>query len=569
MKLHRLLSMVCAAIMLLMIAGCGNTTVVTENSTLPVSESQATETPVSDINGSSSTEEKAGASVSSSGGYIPRAATLDYPLSENTATLSLWGSISPMLSEYLDDWNDQAVVQELEKATGIHLDFRYYSPQAAEESFNLMIASGEYPDMIQGFANSYSQGLDHAIEEEIIITLNDIIEKNAPDYMAALADNNMIESQYTDSGHIAGVQGFESAYTGPMNGPMIRSDWLSELGLEEPSTYDEYYDVLKAFKTEYDCSAPLLLTGNTQNANWLVGGYGVAGYTETTMYQIDGTVYSSLTQEAYKEYIQMISIWYEEGLIHPDFYTIDSSIMNANTASYLYSGSTGIFYGMTTQMPTYLSNLQLEEGSINAIQDARVSEGEKMHFGGYPIARSGQQISISTDCNDPELALRWINYGFTQEGYWLLNYGIAGVSYNLDTSGMPVMTDIVTNSDSFNVSIGMGLYTWPQIPCLQDAYRNYNTIFTETQKNTWDTWMSCIDGEYELPGDIALTAEESSDYALIMADIQTYCDTQILKFVIGDLSFDEWDSFVAELKSFGIDDCVKIYQDAYNRYLER
>lgn len=570
--------LVAVCMLLVLLGGCSNTDNTSSDppsqatpevtSESPVAVSEESEQAATQDTAQDALPDNQWSSLSSTGGYLPGAASLSYPI-EGGKTLSIWGSISPMITEYLDDWNDQVVVQEYEKQTGVHLKYQYYTSATASESFNLMIAGGDYPDMIQGFTGFYSNGVDNAIEEEVILPLEDYIEEFCPDYWRCITDNNMVADQYSDNGHVGGVAGFESAYTGPMEGPMIRNDWLKDLGLEAPRTYDEYYSVLSAFKAEYDCSAPLLLTGGTQSSNWLVGGYGVAGYTDTTMYQVDGNVYSSLTQDSYREYLMMLNQWYESGLIYADFYSLDASIMNTDTASYLYRGESGIFYGMTTQMPTYLDSLELEEGDIIAIEDARSSADEIMHFGGYPVARSGQQISVTTNCEDLELALRWLNYGFTEEGYWLLNYGVDGVSYTMGEDGLPVMTDTVVNSTEFNVSVGMALYTWPQIPCLQDAYRNYNTIFTATQKSTWDTWSGCIDGAYELPTSLSLTEDESTQFSLNMAEIETYCDTMILKFVIGDESFDKWDEYVEMVNSFGLNECVAIYQNAYDRYVSR
>lgn len=503
------------------------------------------------------------------GGFVPGPTSLSYPIDTDETTLSIWGSISPMISQYLDDWNDQIICQAYEQETGIHLDYTYYSPMNGDQAFNLMLAAGDWPELIQGFSGFYASGLDNAISEDIIVPLEDYMDTYAPDYWHCITANGMEEDQYTDNGHIGLIQGFENAYTGPMSGPMIRNDWLMEQGLEIPTSYDDWFEVLSVFKSAYGCSAPLLLTGATQNSNWLVGGYGVCGYTTTTMYHVGETVYTSLTQNAYKEYLIMLNEWFDAGLIGKDFFALDSSIMNADTASYVYQGESGIFYGMTTQMSTYLDGTGTSEGDIIGIPDA-LKDGETvMHFGGYPVARTGQSICISASCNKVEIAMQWLNYGFTEDAYWLLNYGIDGTSYTMGDDGIPIMTDEVINNPNYNVSIAMALYTWPQIPCVQDAYRNYNTIFTESQKDTWNEWSGCIDGAYELPESLSLTEIESTEYATLMSDITTYCDSAILQFVIGEKSFDEWDSFVAEVENFGINRCVEIYQAAYDRYLGR
>ena len=61
-----------------------------------------------------------------------------------------------------------------------------------------------------------------------------------------------------------------------------------------------------------------------------------------------------------------------------------------------------------------------------------------------------------------------------------------------------------------------------------------------------------------------ILAERKSIYS----DIDTYMDETISKFVVGDLSLDQFDSFVQQLKDMGIEDCIAIEQTAYDRYLE-
>ncbi len=56
-------------------------------------------------------------------------------------------------------------------------------------------------------------------------------------------------------------------------------------------------------------------------------------------------------------------------------------------------------------------------------------------------------------------------------------------------------------------------------------------------------------------------------YNRIFSDIDTYMDETVSKFVVGDLSLDQFDSFVQQLKDMGIEDCIAIEQAAYDRYL--
>ena len=66
-----------------------------------------------------------------------------------------------------------------------------------------------------------------------------------------------------------------------------------------------------------------------------------------------------------------------------------------------------------------------------------------------------------------------------------------------------------------------------------------------------------------------MTTEESDEFYAKYTDIGTYAQTELLRFVVGEDSMDQWDDFVETCKSMGIDQCVEIYQGAYDRYEAR
>lgn len=126
----------------------------------------------------------------------------------------------------------------------------------------------------------------------------------------------------TESGWLAGMPQLSmQTETTQTFGPMIRKDWLDELGLDVPETYDELHDVLKAFKEKKGADAALVLNyAATGINNGLVQGYGINGLVADAAmsepyYQVDDTVMYGPIQPEFKEYLTMVHDWYEEGLI--------------------------------------------------------------------------------------------------------------------------------------------------------------------------------------------------------------------------------------------------------------
>ena len=92
---------------------------------------------------------------------------------------------------------------------------------------------------------------------------------------------------------------------------------------------------------------------------------------------------------------------------------------------------------------------------------------------------------------------------------------------------------------------------------------------TEANLAAMELWTETSDDLYTLPSQVELTYDENNRYSELWSDISTMAATEVFKFVMGEYNFDEdWDSFIDTLKSMGIDECVEIYQDAYDRYVE-
>ena len=131
-------------------------------------------------------------------------------------------------------------------------------------------------------------------------------------------------------------------------GPTIRQDWLDKLGLSMPTTVDEWYNVLKAFK-EQDPNGngkadeiPLYLTkGDVDTTTAFLGAWGInAGF-----YQEEGQVKYGPTDPRFKEFLTLMNQWYKEGLLDQDFATTDEKMLEAKItggqigSAILYTGS--------------------------------------------------------------------------------------------------------------------------------------------------------------------------------------------------------------------------------------
>ena len=97
------------------------------------------------------------------------------PISGTPVTLSYF-QMKPggAAANYMPNgYEDSRHFQKAAEVTGVTLDFIQPDMMVANEQFNLRIAAQDYPDIFGNFNSMYTDGEDHAIEEEIILALED------------------------------------------------------------------------------------------------------------------------------------------------------------------------------------------------------------------------------------------------------------------------------------------------------------------------------------------------------------------------------------------------------------
>ena len=118
----------------------------------------------------------------------------------------------------------------------------------------------------------------------------------------------------------------------------------------------------------------------------------------------------------------------------------------------------------------------------------------------------------------------------------------------------------------FFYSLALNIYTCDRqtpIPFVIDETKTRD-YYTEDQWNSIQVWNEATDGLYNMPRfGMSMTTEETNEYNAIYTDIDTYTKENIVRFIVGDKSFDEYDAFVDTLKQMGIEKCVELIAGLY------
>ena len=228
------------------------------------------------------------------------------------------------------------------------------------------------------------------------------------------------------------------------------------------------------------------------------------------------------------------------------------------------SGSAGIFFGNLNTADAYASQI-LDENAVVEPLTYPVSDGEKNHFASVGMPQLWGVVS--TDCENPELAIRFLNYYFTEEGQLLANYGVEGLTFEM-VDGKPAFTDIIRNNpEGMNLDVALTLYTCGtgSICTVVDNDKNL-TLYSDLQNAAVESWRSQVDNENIILS-VSMTPDEASEYYTLMSDIQTYYEQAVPEFIMGNRPLAEFDAYVDTMNSMGLDHCIELYQTAYDRFM--
>lgn len=479
--------------------------------------------------------------------------------------LTYWMDLDSSLSGSVENFGDTPLAKELEKETGIEVEYIHPQTGQAAEQFNIMLASDELPDMVTYDWLNVGGGPDASIKEEYIYKLNDAIDKWAPNLKKYLADNPDADKKVkTDEGSYYGfpfIRG-EEWMTYPQ-GLILRKDWLDKIGMDEPKSLDELEAVLRAFRSKCGAKAPLVLT--LSQIQQLIYPFGI-----DPEFYIDGgkVKYGAVTDE-YKQALTKIKAWYDEGLLDNNLASADTKYNQAR----ILNGDAGAYFGyVVSGMGAMLDAKPDDQPTFDLVACQQPSlNGETPEFSyKEDSVLTSYFVAIAKTCKNPELACRFLDYGFSDEGHKLFNFGIEGESYKM-VDGKPKFTELITkNPDGKTFSQAAAMYSrggYSGVFVHDPEYVRQSLVYPQ-QENAYEKWSVSNMDKHRMPP-ITLSSEEQEEYANIMNDINTYVAEVRVNMITGKQSINEFDSYLKQLKKYKIDRAVEIKQAAYDRYVKR
>ena len=572
-KKPRLLAVLLAAVMLLVLCtACGDSATSAGNpaQSEPTAADSST-APAEQSSQAAPQEDSAAASEQSSA-----LEEISPPLTDETVTLTWFTSLlSANDRKYLDSMADNVALQHLEELTNVTIEPIESDSETYSEKLNIMIASGGYTDLIYN-AVDFVNSPDQMVRDEVFLDITELIASDMPNYQKVLNDDQdfALETK-TANGAIVAVYEYVPEPAGENLGLFIRQDWLDDCGLSLPVTYDDWDQVLAAFTNEKGAT---LAFGVQQSGipinETFSAGYGVAlspGYVTFQedgypFYQVDGTVKCGYLEDGFTDYITMMHDWYEKGYIGNDFVSkempdayADDLMAQKTGAFYFYRDACDVLGGMAG-------------GTVVPCPSPVKEAGDTLHIGGYMSHVGDYSNTITSQCEYPKLAARFMDYLYSEDGYYLTNYGVENVSWTME-SGEPQFMDVVTDpagvtgDEGFSTNIALDVYAFRRLGGQYNPNRA-SAVYSDTFNSLTSVWYGNRDANNDIPTYVTLSEEDQTQFDRTWTDIQTLILESVAKFINGGKSLSEIGSFQDQLRQMGIEDCIGYYQSAYDTYVK-
>lgn len=470
------------------------------------------------------------------------------------------------------DFLEEGIMKKLEEKYGINIEWDIYTGNDWGEQKTLLFASPE--DLPDAFLGGLTlKDADIQVYKDQFVELTDYIEKDMPNLSNILKEDKEFKTNMMDAdGDIYSLGKKLPLRPKVHNEPFINQKWLDNLGLKTPTTYKELEEVLQAFKDRdadgdgdpnneipYTSSGNLLLDSRTILAPFDV----ITSYSGNYMgLDENDKPYFMPTTEKYKEAVKWMHNLYVKGLIDSEYFTQDSS-MEISKIQASGGSQVGLVYGWTEG-----SSAGGNAEEFKKIEALKGPDGK--HYVEYDpsyLDTNGIEFVVTKNCQNVDLLLQWADEFYTNEvtmqTYWGSIPGQISDNGDGTYSVLKPKKGETYDATAWNNS-------------LRDYGPKYMTkdfekkIKLPTDGGDGQKLAEDINAKYSKATFPVLryTRDEYTKLGQYTADINTYIEAQYAHWVVDGGVEEEWDDYISLLNEMGLKELLKLYDTAYNRYLE-
>ena len=495
---------------------------------------------------------------------------------------------------------DLAMVQRWKEDTGIEFDWQVIAADGAAEKLSLTLTAGdELPDAFWNFIGGLSgQYAVQYADQDVFIPTQDLINEYCPTLVQILEDNPQYQKEIvTPDGNMYGFPYIEQMKGLVMtSGPLlINQNWLDQVGMDLPTTVDEFTDILYAFKEAGDLNGngeadeiPALTMFGPEEIDQFgsynmfyrfTGCFGQAdsycygNYLADHLAVIDGKITFTGMNESIRKTADYFHQLYADGLLNVNCFESTSTTNYTNSELIQTEAKAGVV-GVWTDMQITDNNVRHEYVAVPQLT------GEDGGLSGFPLNYSEMQDTsdtcITTECKFPEVIACFVEYLISDPSLSVQsNWGAVGYNYYEDENGM-LCFNLDENGDIIPVepytSFGeMRTNTTPARGSMIVLDEYYDTVCQYTYDAVNLLEFQKVNGKEEqlsrgtnVPK-LLMTVEENQRLNQIQPVISDIVDRYVATSVQNGTDDASWNQYLSDLEAAGVNELVEIFQGAYDR----
>lgn len=495
-----------------------------------------------------------------------------FPIVEDKITLTV---LVPQNAQ-VEDFSTNEFTKWLEDKTNIAIEWEVVPSQGAQEALNLRLASGDLPDIIMNFGVTPAVQMIYG-QQGVFLPLNDLIKNYGKYIFDVFAEDPLAESILTSpNGMIYSMPNTSDCFHCKFAQKMwIYQPWLDELGLAIPETTDEFYTVLKAFKTKYPNSEPFASTDlgwNTKMDGYLMSAF-IPNNGLINRYKLlkNGKIDVIFNKPEWRQGLEYLHKLYAEGLIAPETFTQDGTqLKNMGESEVPILGSfTAGHQGAAAQLSGE-SGRWLEYLTVPPLK----GPGGLQVSAYNPFISIGGKLVINGKTKHPEAAFRWADAFYESEIFMRQKYGRPDMEYEKPKAGMIGINGLPATWNSLVPYGQLQNNHWGQsAPILEtDAFRLGQAVLGDPNmslepilyRESLKYKPYAMDINSIVPP-LFYTEEQTAEIVDLEKTIIEYVEEMFARFVTGDIKMNdaEWNKYTSTLDKMNLKRFIELNQEAY------
>ena len=453
------------------------------------------------------------------------------------------------------------MLDEFKKQTNVDVEMRIFPYETATERLNLDLNSGDYADVVGGWTLSDSMILTYGVNQGVFIPLEDYFAEYCPRITEILDLPGVREEMTAPDGHIYAIP-YVCDDTKVGYSPYINGRWLKNVGMDMPTTTEEFEAVLKAFK-EQDANGngdpndeiPFSADPNNKHIESMTGWFGLP-MGKSGIGILDDEVVFAGASSTYREFLSWFNSLYEQGLIDLEIFTQDSSTWEGKGNRDLYGVS--IAYGSGE-----FSGIVLEGGEKSEFDVLPVLNTDKggmwmRDTNGFSVYRT--QAVITDNAEHHEVICRWFDNAFQLENGIGCNRGPVGTVVFKEDDGYRAI-DVKTLSEEDQEKFSWG-NLWPQsLPkYMPSGFKYIEDHPTYNEKKVMEDTYEPYLTKTTIPS-FWIPLDKIDRYSDIASALTDYFNQRQAMFISGEMDIDDdaqWQSYVDGLYALGLEDWMDV-----------